>query len=101
MDIVTLTAFEDELEKISGLKRAQRIGQAAFKKLRSMGQTHGLTGTGLDEAGARAGAKLSRRMEKAPGGAMGYVKHLGVDPHSPTAGTDFMRAKTPGKGFGQ
>jgi hypothetical protein len=87
-------------DKDAGLKRVQRMGDSAFRKLHAQGLTSGSAGPELDAAGARAGAKLERRMGKSPGGEEGYLKHLGVDPQKDGPG-DFLKARGPGHGFGK
>lgn len=92
MNSITLDAFTDELEKISGLRRVQRIARAGLK---AMKQPHEFLNTtkmtkGLQEAGERAGEKLRRRAGRYAGGTDGWLSSHGLNSRNPPAGATSM-----------
>jgi len=73
MNPIILDAFDDELEKISGVKRVQRIVDAINKKKNPLSskfiKKHGLN-KGLSKAFKSSMGKLDRRVQK-------YSKEVG------------------------
>ena len=60
MNKITATAFLDEMEKLGGVRRLQRILRSGIKKADPQSPAH----DGLREALARAEAKVDRRAER-------------------------------------
>ena len=73
MDPTTLAAFGDELEKISGIKRALRLGDSILRKGGDQAPKN------LIEAGVRAGDKAQRALIKRKISPVGYAQKHQTD----------------------